>query len=314
MLMSVLGVVVGLALLTYAADQFVAGAARIAAALRLSAVVIGAVVIGFGTSAPEMIVSGLAAGQGSLDIAVGNIVGSNVANLTLVLGVAAMITPIVVSSPVLRREAPLSLALTVVFAVLVQGGLSRWNAVVLGLLLVAALVLILRSAKQGDPALSGEVGEYLSGEPPSLPKEWVRTILGLIGTLAAAQILVVSATSIAAELGLAEGFIGLTVVAIGTSLPELATAIQAARKGETDLIVGNLLGSNLFNAGGVAVVAGLAGPGPLSDPTIVGFATLLMVAVAVIATAFMVTGKRVVRWEGAALLLGYAICVPLLAG
>ena len=313
MLLPVIGVVAGLALLTLSADQFVAGAARIAAAMRLSAVVIGAVVIGFGTSAPEMVVSAIAAGRGSLDIAVGNIVGSNVANLSLVLGVAGLVTPIVVGSKVLRREAPLSLGLTLVFAVLVQGGLSRWNAVVLGLLLVGALTVILRQARTGDDVLSGEVDEYLGDEPPSLPREWVRTVLGLLGTLAAAQILVTSATTIAAEVGLAEGFVGLTIVAIGTSLPELATAVQAARKGETDLIVGNLLGSNLFNVGAVAAVAGLVGPGPLADPTIVGFATVLMVAVALLATLFMASGRRVVRWEAAVLLVGYLVCVPLLA-
>ncbi|HSK24716.1 MAG TPA: calcium/sodium antiporter [Egicoccus sp.] len=313
MLLPVIGVVAGLALLTLSADQFVAGAARIAAAMRLSAVVIGAVVIGFGTSAPEMVVSAIAAGRGSLDIAVGNIVGSNVANLSLVLGVAGLVTPIVVGSKVLRREAPLSLGLTLVFAVLVQGGLSRWNAVVLGLLLVGALTVILRQARTGDDVLSGEVDEYLGDEPPSLPREWVRTVLGLLGTLAAAQILVTSATTIAAEVGLAEGFVGLTIVAIGTSLPELATAVQAARKGETDLIVGNLLGSNLFNVGAVAAMAGLVGPGPLADPTIVGFATVLMVAVALLATLFMASGRRVVRWEAAVLLVGYLVCVPLLA-
>lgn len=313
MLLPALGVVAGLVLLTVSADQFVAGAARIAAVMRLSAVVIGAVVIGFGTSAPELVVSAIAAGQGSLDIAVGNVVGSNVANLSLVLGVAALVAPIAVGSTVLRREAPLSLAATLVFAVLVQGGLSRWNATVLGLLLVAALTLILRQARGGDDALAGEVEEYLGGEAPSLPREWTRTVLGLVGTLAAAQVLVSSATAIAAEVGLAEGFVGLTIVAIGTSLPELATSVQAARKGETDLIVGNLLGSNLFNAGAVAAVAGLIGPGPLADPTIVGFATLLMVAVAVVATAFMVTGRRVVRWEAGVLVAGYVACVPLLA-
>src|SRR5690606_32256299 len=139
-------------LLTISADQFVAGAARIAAAMRLSAIVIGVVVIGFGTSAPELVVSAIAAGQGTLDIAVGNIIGSNVANLSLVLGVAAMLSPIVIGSTVLRREAPLSLGLTLVFAVLVQGGLSRWNAVVLGALLVGALTLVLRGARDGDEA------------------------------------------------------------------------------------------------------------------------------------------------------------------
>jgi cation:H+ antiporter len=314
MLLPILGAIAGLALLTYAADQFVIGAARTATALRLSAVVIGAVVIGFGTSAPEMVVSGLAAGRGSLDIAVGNIVGSNVANLTLVLGAAALVTPIVVHSPILKREAPLSLGVTLVFAVLVQSGLSRTDALVLGLLLVASLALILVAARTADEVMTGEVEEFLADGPISRRRELVRTGLGLVGTLAAAQLLVVSAIEIASGLGLSEGFIGLTVVAIGTSLPELATALQAARKGETDLIVGNLLGSNLFNAGGVATVAALAGPGPLTDPTIVGFATLLMVGVSLGATLFMITGKRVVRWEGALLLAAYVATIPFLAG
>jgi cation:H+ antiporter len=314
MLLPIVGAIAGLALLTYAADQFVVGAARVATLLRLSPIVIGAVVIGFGTSAPEMVVSGLAAGRGSLDIAVGNIVGSNVANLTLVLGAAALVTPIVVRSPVLKREAPLSLGLVVVFAVLVQTGLSRGDAAVLGVLLLVALGVILASARGQDDAMTGEVAEFLGEEPPSRAREWTRTVLGLVGTLGAAQLLVVSATEIARGLGLSEGFIGLTVVAVGTSLPELATALQSARKDETDLIVGNLLGSNLFNAGAVAAVAGLAGPGPLSDPTIVGFATVLMVVVAVGATVFMITGKRVVRWEGALLLAGYVATIPFLAG
>jgi cation:H+ antiporter len=314
MLLSVLGVVAGLALLTYAADQFVVGAARVATLMKLSPIVIGAVVIGFGTSAPEMVVSGLAAGQGSLDIAFGNIVGSNVANLTLVLGAAALVTPILVHSPVLKREAPLSLGLVVIFAILVQSGLSRLDAAILGTLLLAALAFILLASRSGDDHLSGEVEEFLTGEPVSRRKETIRTALGLLGTLGAAQLLVVSATTIASELGLSEGFIGLTVVAIGTSLPELATSLQAARKQETDLIVGNLLGSNMFNSGAVAAVAGFAGPGQLDDPTIVGLATLLMVLVATGATLFMVTGKKVVRWEGAALLLAYAATIPFLAG
>jgi cation:H+ antiporter len=313
MLLSVLGVVAGLALLTYAADQFVVGAARVATLLELSPIVIGAVVIGFGTSAPEMVVSGLAAGQGSLDIAFGNIVGSNVANLTLVLGAAALVTPILVHSPVLRREAPISLGLVVVFAILVQSGLSRLDAAILGTLLLAALAFILLASRSGDDHLSGEVQEFLTAEPVSRRKETLRTVLGLLGTLGAAQLLVVSATTIASELGLSEGFIGLTVVAIGTSLPELATSLQAARKQETDLIVGNLLGSNMFNSGAVTAVAGFAGPGQLDDPTIVGLATLLMVLVATGATLFMITGKKVVRWEGAALLLAYAATIPFLA-
>lgn len=313
MLLALGGVVVGLALLTYAADQFVIGAARISAALRVSPLVIGAVVVGFGTSAPELVVSGIAAQQGSLDIAFGNIVGSNVANLTLVLGAAALITPIAVRSPVLKREAPLSLAAVVLFAGLVQNGLTMLDAAVLGAATVAAIATILWSARDDDPQFTAAVADFLDGTPPSTRAETLRTVLGLVGTLAASWLLVASARTVAAELGMSEAFIGLTVVAIGTSLPELATALQAARKGEADLVVGNLLGSNLFNAGAVGGVAAALGPRALADPSIVGPATLLMVGIAAVATIFMITGRRVDRWEGALLFAVYLAALPLLA-
>ncbi len=317
MLVPLLGVVVGLALLTYAADQFVVGAARIAVRLRLSSVVVGAVVIGFGTSAPELLVSGLASAQGSIDLAVANIVGSNVANLTLVLGAAALVTPIVVRSTALRREAPLSLLAVVVFGVLVQGGMGSFEGVLLAGLLVVSLAIVILSSRRGgagDDELGAEVDEFLQDEAPSGPRESARTVLGLLGTLGAAQLLVLSATSIAAELGLSEGFIGLTVVAIGTSLPELATSLQAARKAETDLIVGNLLGSNLFNAGAVGATVAFVGSGQAVSGTIAGVGVTAMIAIAVLATFLMVTGKRVVRWEGALLLAVYLGVLPLLAG
>jgi cation:H+ antiporter len=313
MLVAVLGGAVGLVLLAYASDQFVVGAARAAALLRLSPILIGAVVIGFGTSAPELLVSGLAAGQGSLDIAVGNIVGSNVANLSLVLGTAALLTPISVHGTVLRREAPISLAAVVLFAVLVQGSLGRVEGGVLLVALVVALWLILRSARTDDPTLTAEVGDFVSEGTPSGRREGVRIVLGLAGTLAGAQLLVVAATTIAAELGLAEGFVGLTIVAIGTSLPELATAVQAARKAETDLIVGNLLGSNLFNSAAVGGAVAMVGPGTVTDPVLTGLATLLMVAITTLAAFLMATGRRVVRWEGAVLLAGYLLMLPFLA-
>jgi cation:H+ antiporter len=312
MALSVLGIVVGLAVLTYASDQFVVGAARVARTLRLSPILIGAVVIGFGTSAPEMLVSGLAGAQGSLDIGVGNIIGSNVANLSLVLGIAALVTPIVVSSPVLKREAPISLAATMVFAVVVQGGLAGGEAAILSVVLIVGLGLIILGARLGDDAMTAEVDEFLTADTTTT-REVIRTLLGLGFTLGSAQVLVVSAVTIADQLGLEEGFVGLTIVAIGTSLPELATAIQAARKGETDLIVGNLLGSNLFNAGAVGAVAGFLGPGALNDPSLTGTAVYLMVGISVLATVFMITGRRVGRREGAVLLLIYVAAVPLLA-
>jgi cation:H+ antiporter len=313
MLLAILGLVAGLVLLTYASDQFVVGAARIATALRLSAVIIGAVVIGVGTSAPELLVSVVAAAQGSLDIAVGNIVGSNVANLTLVLGVAAVLTPLGVHGGVLRREAPIALGAVILFALLVRGELTRVDGVLLLAGLVAALTLVLLSARQGDPALEAEVADFVTEGPPSARRESVRAVLGLLGTLGAAQLLVFSAVTIAREAGLGEGFVGLTVVAIGTSLPELATSVQAARKGETDLIIGNLLGSNLFNSAAVGGAVALAGPGTVEDPKLVGLALVVMVGTAALATLLMVTERTVVRWEGVALLVGYAAVLPLLA-
>ena len=312
MLLALAGIVGGLLLLTYSAGQFVTGAARVAISLRLSRVVVGAVVIGFGTSAPEMLVSGLAGAQDSLDLAVGNIVGSNVANLTLVLGGAALITPIAVRVAVLKREAVLSLMMVALFGLMIQGGIGLSGGLVLAAVFVVLLLVIVVSAREGDDLPASEVDEFLAGATLSVRREWARIALGLAGTLAASQVLVVSSTEAAALLGLAEGFIGLTVVAVGTSLPELAASIQAARRQETDLIVGNLLGSNIFNAGAVGAIAAFTGAGQPMSRSVTGLGVGLMVAVALFATLFMVTGRQVVRWEGAVLLVAYLAVLPLL--
>lgn len=314
MIWSLLGIVGGLAVLTFAADQFVIGAARLAAHLRLSTVVIGAVVVGFGTSAPEMLVSGLASSQGQLDIALGNIIGSNTANLTLVLGAAALVVPVVVGSPTIRRELPLALASTVLFAVFLQDGLTQLESIVMLAALVAALTWVIVGSRGGDEELAAEVEDLLTGEPSSLLVETVRTLGGLLFTLGAAQILVMSAVSIAGRFGLDEGFVGLTLVAIGTSLPELATSLQAARRRDTDLIVGNLLGSNMFNSLAVAGIAGLtAAPGQTPSATLTGTALIIMVAVSVLAALSMGSGRRVVRAEGVVLLVVWTATLPLLA-
>ena len=314
MILAVVGVVVGLVALTKAADEFVAGAARLSAALNVPPVIIGAVVVGFGTSAPEMVVSAIASTQGKLDIAVGNIIGSNVANLTLVLGVATLITAMTVDSAILRREAPLSTASVVLFAVLVQGGLQRWEGVVLLVAMAGALGLLFFGPRGGSEELAAEVDEFLDDDAGiSTRREVARTLLGLVAVVAAAQLTVWGATEIADELGLGEGFIGLTLVAVGTSLPELVTAIAAARRQEEELVVGNLLGSNLFNSLAVGAVAGLVGPGALDDAKLAGIGTVAMVVVASGAWFFMSSGRRITRTEGVALLGGYAVVVPLLA-
>lgn len=314
MIVALLIVLVGLVLLTKAADLFVGGAARLSSALSVPPVVIGAVVVGFGTSAPEMVVSGIAAGQGKLDIAAGNIIGSNVANLTLVLGVSALLCAMTVDSSILRREAPMSAAAVVAFAVFIQDGLTRVEGGILLALLVAALAYLFLGSRGGDEELASEVDEFLDGDDDiSASKEALRTLVGLIGVVVGAQLAVSGASTIAEELGLGEGFIGLTLIALGTSLPELVTAVAAARKNEHELIVGNLLGSNLFNSLAVGATAGLVGPGLLEDDKLAGLGTGLMLAVAFGAWLFMWTGRKVQKGEAIVLLAAYVVAVPLLA-
>ncbi len=311
MLFALIAVAIGIGLLAKSADQFVVGAVRLADSLHVSPVVIGAVVVGFGTSAPEIFVSGLAASQGEVDVGVGNIIGSNIANLTLVLGTAGVISVIGIHASVLRREAPLSTAAVVLFAVLVQGGLSRIEGVILLATLVGALALVLSASRDGDVA-AGEVDELLDDTEPSLSIEGLRTFLGLVGTVGGAYLLVEGGTTIADELGLSGGFVGLTIVAVGTSLPELVTSGLAAHRGHADLIVGNLLGSNLFNSLAVGGITGVLADGPLQDGALAGVPIAVMVGVAVLAWVLMANGRRIVRSEGFALLAGYVATLPFM--
>jgi len=297
--------VVGIVILTFAADHFVEGAVSVADVFNISPVVVGALVIGFGTSLPEMLVSGVAAVQGDADLGVGNVLGSNVANLTLVLGIAALIAVISIDTLTSRRELPLCVGSVLLFAVLVQDGFRRWEGVVLLVALVATLLWLLRNAHDHD--LESPAQEH---EPKGAMASGVRTVVGLTGTVGGAWLLVEGATSLADEVGLTGGFVGLTLVAIGTSLPEMVTAVVAARRGETDLIIGNLLGSNIFNSLAVGAVLGLLGPGPLEDNNLAGLATIIMISVVLIAAVFLYTGGRVVRWQAAALLLIYLGTMP----
>lgn len=312
MLGSSLVVVVGLVLLAVASDQFVIGAARLSVLSRVSPVVVGVVVVGFGTSAPEALVSALAALDDEPAVAVGNVVGSNLVNLTLLLGIGALLTPIAVASGVVRREAPITVAATIAFAVAVQNGLGRVEGVVLIGILAAAVFAVLRGGASGDP-LGPEVEEFAeehgNGRAPAMGREVTRTALGLIGTVAGAQLLLTGALDLADRAGLAAGLVGATIVAGGTSLPELVTVVQSARKGETDLIVGNLLGSNLVNALGVAGLAGVLGPGPLDAPELTTVATLAALATTALAWWVMVSGRRVSRAEGGMLVVVYAVAI-----
>lgn len=253
MVVSLLVVAVGIVLLVVAADQFVVGAARLALAWRMSSVLVGAVVIGFGTSSPELLVGVVAAARDEVGIAIGSVVGSNIANLTLVAGIAAAVAPLALAGPTLRRELPISVAGVVALALVIPGGLTRIEGLLLLLGFAVAAALIVRAALACPPEdpLGTDAAQF-AGSPGAVRRELLRVGLGLLGTVGGAQLLVLGATDVAVELGVSSAVIGLTLVAVGTSLPELVTSIQAGRRGETELVIGNLLGSNLFNSLAIA--------------------------------------------------------------
>jgi len=289
----------GLALLMVAADRFVAGASSLAVRLEVSPLVIGAVVLGFGTSAPELIVSTVAAGQGQMDLGLGNIVGSNIANLTLVLGIGALIRPIDIPEGT-KRRAGVCVAAMLGFALLVQVQASWWHGVVLvvGVLVAVYLMFVIDTDDLAPPAAS-PVG--------SMATDWGWTVGSLLVTLVTAQAVVWSATELADQLGLQGGFVGLSIVAFGTSLPELVTVVAAARRNEAGLILGSLLGSNVFNSLAVGAGLFLAGDGVLGDPWLRRWGPVTMVGVVMVTMVFLlpIRSRRIERAEGVALLAGY---------
>jgi cation:H+ antiporter len=319
--LSLLVLAVGLVLLVTGADRLVEGSARLSRSIGLSPVVVGVVIIGFGTSTPELLVTLLAALEGVFDLGVGNIVGSNIANVLLVVGVAAVVGPVVVGRTTLRREAPLSLLSVAAFAWAIQGPLRRIDALLLLVLLTIVVGLILSLARRdlrtgASSAVVAGIAELdeLDEGPVRTGREALRALLGLVATLAGAQAVVLGGGAIAEGAGLSEGLIGLTLVAVGTSLPELAAAVQAVRRHETDLLVGNVLGSNLFNALAVGPVVVWTGAtvGRRVDPALAGTATWLMLA-AVVAVSLLLLRRRIGRAGGVALLVAYAAAVAVMA-
>lgn len=312
MVLAVLAVVGGVALLAWAADQFVIGAARVALLARVSPLVVGVVIVGFGTSAPEMLVSALAAAGGETEVAVGNVVGSNLANLTLLLGVGALLVPLRVDSRTVLREGPITAVAVGGFALAVQGGgVSSAEGVALVVAMAVALWIVTRGGAV-DP-LAAETEELADTGGHSRGTEALRTFLGLAGTVGGAQLLLWGAVDLADRAGLSEGFVGATMVAVGTSLPELVTVIQSARRRETDLIVGNLLGSNLFNSLAVGGLVGLVGSEGLDADGLTRVGVAAAFGAAVVAVAMMRSGHVVSRREGATLVVAYGALVPFLA-
>jgi len=309
MLYSLLAIAAGLVLLLWAAERFVVSASGLAVRFRVPPLLIGMIIIGFGTSAPEMTVSALAAGSGNPGIALGNAYGSNITNIALILGLTALIRPVSVHSRVLRTELPVLIAVTAIAGFqLLDGNVSRLDATVL--LVVFALLLgwsIVTARRRPGDALAEDVGREL-GEVTGPPMRNTLWLLGsLVVLIAASRLLVWGAVDAAQRFGVGDLVIGLTIVAIGTSLPELASSLVAARRGEHDLAFGNILGSNLFNTLVVIGLAGLVSPLPVPEamptrdlPVVAG----LTLAMLVFGYGFRGPG-RINRIEGALLLSAF---------
>ena len=264
MALAFIAVILGLAMLVWSADRFVEGSAATARHFGMPPLLIGMVVVGFGTSAPELVVSALAAWQGKSGIALGNAYGSNITNIALILGVTALISPIAVHSQVLRKELPSLTAVTALAAwQLSDGVITRADAALL-LAVFAGLMAwtIWQGLRQQNDALGSEIEQELAAHAMPVRRAVFCLALGLILLIISSRILVWGAVEIAEGLGVSDLIIGLTVVAVGTSLPELASSIIAARRGEHDIALGNILGSNLFNT--LAVVGVAAAIQPLS--------------------------------------------------
>jgi cation:H+ antiporter len=309
MLLAIISVVAGLLLLVWSADRFVEGAAVTARFLGMPPLLIGMVIVGFGTSAPEMVVSAIAAGHGNPGIALGNAYGSNIANIGLVLGLTAIVRPIAFHSQILRKELPILTAVTAF------GAFQMWDAVLTrteaGVLLGAFAVLMAWTIWQGMHGKTDALREDVEAEfetqtmGPGLAVLWLT--VGLLLLTASSRLLVWGAVTIAQYLGVSDLIIGLTIVAIGTSLPELASSIAATHRGESDLALGNILGSNLFNTLAVVGIAGVIHPMTVApsvfsrDIPVMGFFTISLF---VFGFGFRGQG-RINRIEGLALLAGY---------
>ena len=306
MTLAFVALIAGLALLVWSADKFVDGAAATARYAGMPPLLIGMVIIGFGTSAPEMVVSALASMQGNPGLALGNAYRSNITNIALILGLTALISPIAVSSQVVRKEIPILLGITLLTgALLIDGHLGRGDALILGGVFIVLLGWSIWTGIKGKgDALDEDVNVEIDSEAMPLKKAIFWLIVGLVLLVGASRLLVWGAVTIAQAFGISDLVIGLTIVAVGTSLPELASSLMAIKKKEHDLALGNVLGSNLFNT--LAVVGIAAGIAPLDvDPAVLSRDWSLMMGLTLLLLVMCLGRKgqgRINRVEGGILL------------
>lgn len=306
-----LTLVAGLVLLVIGAEFLVRGASRVAAILQVPPLIIGLTIVAYGTSAPEMSVSIMSSfSEQGADIAIGNVVGSNICNILLVLGLSSVVAPLVITKQIIRSDVPIMIGVSLLLLMFVSDGqLSRVDSVILfvgGILYT--LSLIYQSNKQG--AEQDEFAEEYSFSGEVTPLVWLRNIVFIIGgsglLILGSRWLVDSAVAIAEFFQVSKLLIGLTIIALGTSLPELATSVIASLRGERDIAVGNVLGSNIFNILAVLGIAGIVAPeGIKVSPAVIHFSAPVAIAVAFACLPIFYSGKKIDRWEGLLFLFYY---------
>jgi cation:H+ antiporter len=306
--------IAGLAALIAGAELLVRGASKLALSFGISPLVVGLTVVSFGTSAPEMAVSVGAVLGGTTDIAIGNVVGSNIFNVLFILGLSALITPLVVNIQLIRQEVPIMIgASLLLLALSLDGKLGLFDSGLLFALLLAYTVFLVRQSRAETQAARDEyAAEIKPGTPGAwdarLPVQLLLIVVGLGLLVLGSEWLVSSSIVFAKALGVSDVVIGLTIVAAGTSMPEVAASVMAAIKGERDIAVGNVVGSNLFNILGCLGLAGLVagGGGLVVPPSVLNFDIWVMIAVALACLPVFVTGREIARWEGGVFMLYYA--------
>jgi cation:H+ antiporter len=296
----------GLILLAGGAELLVRGASRLAAAAGVSPLVIGLTVVAFGTSTPELAVSVDAAWRGASDLSLGNVVGSNILNVLLILGLSAVVTPLAVASQLIRREVPVMIGVSLlVWALALDGGIGRLDGFVLTFGIAAYTYVSIRASRREPADIRAEYDAAFGLRPARLAADAALVVAGLTVLVVGTEWAVDSAVAIARTLGVSELMIGLTLVAGGTSLPELATSILAAVRGQRDIAVGNIVGSNIFNILGILGVSSLIAPIAVS-PAALWFDIPVMIAVALACLPVFLSRASISRWEGAAFLAAYA--------
>lgn len=316
--------IIGLVLLVWSSDIFIDGASSVAKHMSISPLIIGVVVLGFGTSSPEILVSIHASLDNSPALAIGNVIGSNIANIALVLGVTAMVSPIIVKSSLLKQEFPIVIAVSFLGIILMlDGDLDETDGIILLITLIITMIWMIKANKQTnindksldpDPLKTEIIQELNQLKKISLSKSITMLISGIIVLIISANLMVTGAIDIAKYFNIPDLIIGLTIIAIGTSLPELAAAIAAAKKSETELMIGNILGSNLFNILAVLAMPALISPSTVDKTALlIDYPIMLMLTVVMMVIALPKNGKSVIRrWVGFLLTLSFVAYLVLI--